>query len=326
MLDYLPVPVCSFVSYSIAKREKTTCRVLKCKCVFDLITMIIKRIRLNRQLLSSRDYAYYGGYGYEDIQRIQQFQQQQRQAAAQYIPQEQEAIVASQQPPKPPPPPQPQPAKAILFEEQKKESLSPPSTQAPVQSPPKTPPNEPLDAEQPQLIVNEANVLAASSSVAPNASYPEMSDLNLHPHVKQDLTDFFKIGANRARQAAHGNEVPKKRYPELIIVGAKKCGTTALKIFMNYHPGFRDTPGEKHFFNRPSNWNQGFTWYKDQSPLTYADEVTYEKTPDYFDRAFVPERIKQMNQDVKIIAILCDPVRRAYSHFLHAIVVQVSRD
>ena len=143
--------------------------------------------------------------------------------------------------------------------------------------------------------------------------------------MKQDLTEFFKIGANRARQAAHGNEVPKKRYPELIIVGAKKCGTTALKIFMNYHPGFRDTPGEKHFFNRPSNWNQGFSWYKDQSPLTYADEVTYEKTPDYFDRAFVPERIKQMNQDVKIIAILCDPVRRAYSHFLHAIVVQVSK-
>ena len=215
----------------------------------------------------------------------------------------------------------------ILFEEQKKESPAPSTQAAPKQSPPRTPPNEqPLVNESqrssPQLIINE--VAAASSVAPPNASYPEMSDLNLHPHVKQDLTDFFKIGANRARQAAHGNEVPKKRYPELIIVGAKKCGTTALKIFMNYHPGFRDTPGEKHFFNRPSNWNQGFTWYKDQSPLTYADEVTYEKTPDYFDRAFVPERIKQMNQDVKIIAILCDPVRRAYSHFLHAIVVQVS--
>jgi len=54
--------------------------------------------------------------------------------------------------------------------------------------------------------------------------------------------------------------------------------------------------------------------------------VTYEKTPDYFDRDFVPERIRQMNQDVKIISILCDPVRRAYSHFLHAIVVQKNAD
>lgn len=106
--------------------------------------------------------------------------------------------------------------------------------------------------------------------------------------MKEELSDFYKIGANRKRQFDHGTEIPHKRYPELIIVGAKKCGTTALKIFMNYHPGFRDTPGEKHFFNRPSNWKKGFSWYKDQSPLTYSDEVTYEKTPDYFDRSFVP--------------------------------------
>lgn len=270
--------------------------------------------------MGSRDYAYYGGYAYEDIQRIQQFQIQQQQ-------QQQQPVVAQYQQLQRPiaPPVRAEAAKPILFEEEKAALAPAKSASTPPPPPPPPPPspnngNEKEEVAKPELI----NEPVVSSSLAPvNASYPDVSDLRLHPHVKQDLTDFLKIGANRARQAAHGNEVPKKRYPELIIVGAKKCGTTALKIFMNYHPGFRDTPGEKHFFNRPSNWNQGFTWYKDQSPLTYADEVTYEKTPDYFDRAFVPERIKQMNQDVKIIAILCDPVRRAYSHFLHAIVVQV---
>ena len=59
-------------------------------------------------------------------------------------------------------------------------------------------------------------------------------------------------------------------------------------------------------------------------PLSYNDEVTYEKTPDYFDRPFVPERMAQMNDSVKIISILCDPVHRAYSHFLHAFAVQES--
>ena len=44
------------------------------------------------------------------------------------------------------------------------------------------------------------------------------------------------------------------------ITGAKKCGTTALKIFMNYHNFFQDTPGERHFFNRPSNWALGYQW------------------------------------------------------------------
>ena len=129
---------------------------------------------------------------------------------------------------------------------------------------------------------------ALNGQVRTNISYPEMHDLKIHSSMKEELADFYKIGANRKRQFDHGTEIPHKRYPELIIVGAKKCGTTALKIFMNYHPGFRDTPGEKHFFNRPSNWKKGFSWYKDQSPLTYSDEVTYEKTPDYFDRSFVP--------------------------------------
>ena len=76
-----------------------------------------------------------------------------------------------------------------------------------------------------------------------NISYPEMHDLKIHSSIKEELSDFYKIGANRKRQFDHGTEIPHKRYPELIIVGAKKCGTTALKIFMNYHPGFRDTPG-----------------------------------------------------------------------------------
>ena len=142
--------------------------------------------------------------------------------------------------------------------------------------------------------------------------------------MKKQLSEFYKSGNNRRRQVAHGTEIPKKRFPQVVIVGAKKCGTSALKIFMNYHPKLRDTPGEKHFFNRPANWRMGFDWYLDQMPYSYADEVTYEKTPDYFDRPFVPERMAQMNDSVKVISIMCDPVHRAYSHFLHAGVVQAS--
>lgn len=189
------------------------------------------------------------------------------------------------------------PVDSILFEKDKEaeSSLEPP--QALLSSPSAAAANA----------VQAASVAAAANSILPlvparpdggpdgglngqrtNISYPEMHDLKIHSSMKEELSDFYKIGANRKRQFDHGTEIPHKRYPELIIVGAKKCGTTALKIFMNYHPGFRDTPGEKHFFNRPSNWKKGFSWYKDQSPLTYSDEVTYEKTPDYFDRSFVP--------------------------------------
>ena len=122
----------------------------------------------------------------------------------------------------------------------------------------------------------------------------------------------------------HGSEIPTVRYPDLIITGAKKCGTTALKIFMNYHTWFQDTPGERHFFNRPSNWKLGYQWYHDQMPLTFKDEICYEKTPDYFDRPFIPERMSALEnaKDIKFVHVLCDPVRRSFSHFLHMFTVQ----
>ena len=59
-------------------------------------------------------------------------------------------------------------------------------------------------------------------------------------------------------------------------------------------------------------------------PLTYKDEICYEKTPDYFDRPFIPERMSALeNADtVKFVHVLCDPVRRSFSHFLHMFKVQ----
>ena len=65
---------------------------------------------------------------------------------------------------------------------------------------------------------------------------PEMNGLAIPEEMKKKLSEFYKTGGNRRRQVAHGTEIPKKRFPQVIIVGAKKCGTSALKIFMNYHP------------------------------------------------------------------------------------------
>ena len=61
-------------------------------------------------------------------------------------------------------------------------------------------------------------------------------------------------------------------------------------------------------------------------PLVFGDEICYEKTPDYFDRPFVPERMSRLNNsaEIKFIHVLCDPVRRSFSHFLHMFATQQS--
>ena len=103
------------------------------------------RSRINLQLLG-HDYSYYNGYLYDDRYKQQNLQPQQVvQAAVQQV--------------------QAQPAEPILFEE-KPQSVAvdrPPVSARPV------PPSE---LPKTELIIEQA-----ASSVAPNASYPDVSDL-----------------------------------------------------------------------------------------------------------------------------------------------------
>lgn len=50
-------------------------------------------------------------------------------------------------------------------------------------------------------------------------------------------------------------------------------------------------------------------------PYTAEQEITFEKTPRYFVLPEVPEKIQQLNPKMKLILIVCDPIRRAYSDF-----------
>jgi len=181
-----------------------------------------------------------------------------------------------------------------------------------------------VEVKQKKVLPPVKAKLTENKEYVGNVTWPTIEELTVSNAVKAQYEDWYKIGMNRQRQKAHGDEVPTVRYPDLIITGAKKCGTTALKIFMNYHTWFQDTPGERHFFNRPTNWAKGYQWYHDQMPLTFKDEICYEKTPDYFDRPFIPERISKLenSKNIKFVHVLCDPVRRAFSHFLHMFTVQ----
>ena len=82
--------------------------------------------------------------------------------------------------------------------------------------------------------------LSENVDYADGVSFPTVEELDLTVEQKQNLSSFLHSPINRRRQKKHGQEIPKRRWPDLIITGAKKCGTTALKIFMNYHPTFQE--------------------------------------------------------------------------------------
>ena len=58
--------------------------------------------------------------------------------------------------------------------------------------------------------------------------WPDLNELDIPLEFAKSHADFYGKGRNRARQLKHGRELPAKRTPDLIITGAKKCGTSGL--------------------------------------------------------------------------------------------------
>lgn len=104
--------------------------------------------------------------------------------------------------------------------------------------------------------------------------------------------------------------------PNFLIVGGMKCGTTSLHATLRQHPQvFMSKPKELHFFDR--RYAMGWEWY--ESHFTPADNhlAWGEATPSYMYFEHSRNRIMQTLPDVRIVAILRDPVSRAYSHYWH---------
>lgn len=109
------------------------------------------------------------------------------------------------------------------------------------------------------------------------------------------------------------------KFPDFIIAGAQKCGTTTIIKSLDKHPRVHITNytypdkafGEVHFFNKKHMMLNGINWYKS---LFKKDMICGEKTPCYMTRKSTMEKIHKHLPDVKIIICLRNPVKRIISH------------
>ncbi|KAL4231272.1 Heparan sulfate glucosamine 3-O-sulfotransferase [Mactra antiquata] len=102
----------------------------------------------------------------------------------------------------------------------------------------------------------------------------------------------------------------EKRFPSAILVGSQKSGTSALLQFLNYHPQIAGciNPDEPRYFNTKLYDNYSLDWYRNLMPCSTSDQITIEKTPEYLYGNTSALRIKKLNDKMKILIILKDPV------------------
>lgn len=130
--------------------------------------------------------------------------------------------------------------------------------------------------------------------------------------------------AVRARKAFRTATALLRLRPTYLVIGAQKAGTTSLHRYLSDHPAVLcAVVKETEFFNR--SYAHGKRSYRAFFPLALRAlavrlragvwPAVGEATAAYLFDPRVPERVHAFDPRLKLVAILRDPVDRAYSHF-----------
>ena len=137
-----------------------------------------------------------------------------------------------------------------------------------------------------------------------------------------------RAAARRAWDNACAHTAFIRSNPDFLIIGAQRCGTTALHNYLASHPNiYGAAVKEVHYFDL--QFHRGSDWYQGhfanglrtnvRSRRTGSRVVTGEATPYYLFHPDVPGRVKATMPDVKLIVLLRDPVARAFSQYNHEV-------
>ena len=106
------------------------------------------------------------------------------------------------------------------------------------------------------------------------------------------------------------------RLPNFFVIGAMRSGTTALARGLEIHPEvLLSSRKETHFFDR--NYERGLDWYLRFFEEARDHKAVGEATPSYMYDRNAMALMAKMLPDARLLAILRNPVDRAYSHFWH---------
>ncbi len=115
--------------------------------------------------------------------------------------------------------------------------------------------------------------------------------------------------------------------PSFIVIGGQRCGTTTVFKVLSEHPQVMRPPVEKGTDYYTLNYGRGLDWYRGHFPLrnsarmqsqgTRGAPVAFEACTYYMFHPFAIERLARDFPNMKLVAMLRDPVERAYSAYKH---------
>ncbi len=130
---------------------------------------------------------------------------------------------------------------------------------------------------------------------------------------------------SRMRLARRTRSGRFRTLPDVLIIGAQRCGTSSLYKYLGRHPNVAPSlRKEIEYFS--IDYHRGEVWYRAHFPLRWRRRLaelrgrpwlTFEATPDYLFDPRAPQRVRELLPHVKLIVVLRDPVARAVSQYHH---------
>jgi hypothetical protein len=133
--------------------------------------------------------------------------------------------------------------------------------------------------------------------------------------------EALKSPVRRLRAGYRELTGPLRGLPATLIIGAQKAGTTSLFNYLVQHPAVLPPFGKEiHYFDL--HYARGVRWYRGRFPYAYRlgpAALTLDASPYYLVHPLAPERAAALLPQVKLIALLRNPIDRALSHYQHEV-------
>jgi sulfotransferase family protein len=155
------------------------------------------------------------------------------------------------------------------------------------------------------------------------------SEQELDDGAHRSRATVAERGLRRATRSFGERTRALRSLPDFLIIGAQRAGTTTLYRALADHPQIRGAVLDKevHFFDL--SFEQGVAHYRGAFPTNASlalarariggPVLVGEATPYYLLHPQVPARVAATLPNAKLIAILRDPVERAWSQYRHEV-------
>ena len=145
--------------------------------------------------------------------------------------------------------------------------------------------------------------------------------------LRQRLPPSWRTSARRLAVEVGRASAPLRAEPDFLLVGAQRCGTTSLFRALLSHPHILRANLHKGVNYFDVSYREGAAWYRGHFPLRATTRRTaapgqqhaqvFEASGYYMFHPHAPARIAADLPRVNVVALVRDPVERAFSAYKH---------